>query len=80
MGLERKVGARGQVTIPKEFREKECIRGGDIVEFEDRDGEIVLKKVERGEDLKEAYVEMAKRDLEVHEEWRHVSREADTEF
>lgn len=77
MSFERRVGERGQVTIPKEFRDEEGLRAGDTVEFEDRDGEIVIKKVERTEELKEAYTEMAERDLEVHEEWKHASKEAD---
>lgn len=39
--------SKGQVTIPKRFREALRLRGGDSVVFELRDGEVVLKKHER---------------------------------
>lgn len=39
-----KVTAKGQVTIPKEVREKLGIHPGDDVEFKERDGVVVLKK------------------------------------
>lgn len=39
-----KVTAKGQVTIPKEIREKLGIHPGDDVEFEERDGTVILKK------------------------------------
>lgn len=72
----RKVGERGQVTIPKEFREKEHIHGGDIVNIRDEDGKIIIEKETREEELKEAYQRMADRDKQVNEEWESASREA----
>lgn len=43
--MNRKVTDRGQVTIPKSLRTSLGIRPGDRVEFEERDGTIVLRKV-----------------------------------
>ena len=40
-----KVGERGQITIPKEIREKFAIRPKSEVEFEIVGSSIVLKKV-----------------------------------
>ena len=42
-----KVGERGQVTIPKEIREKFGIRPNAEVSFEVVNGSIVLKKAAR---------------------------------
>ena len=73
----RKVGDRGQVTIPKNIREKENIKGGDRLEFSKEDGEIrIRKKKDLDQELKEAYRESTDRDEKVAEEWRHVSEEA----
>ena len=40
---KRKVGDRGQVTIPKELRDRRGIEGGDEVEFVEVNDEIILK-------------------------------------
>lgn len=37
-----RVGAKGQVVIPKPLRDRAQLQPGDEVEFELRDGEIVL--------------------------------------
>jgi len=37
-----RVGERGQVVIPKRVRDQAGIRPGDQVDFEYRDGEVVL--------------------------------------
>jgi AbrB family looped-hinge helix DNA binding protein len=39
-----KVGAKGQVVLPKELRERHGIRPGDEVVFDDADGEIVVRR------------------------------------
>lgn len=73
----RKIGERGQVTIPKDIREKENIVGGDRVEFVNEDGEIrIRKKEDLNEKLRDAYTESDERDEEIAEEWKHVSKEA----
>lgn len=72
----RTVGDRGQVTIPKEFRESENIRGGDEVVVEREDGALVIRKAITEDTLKEAYRRTADRDQEVAEDWSGASREA----
>lgn len=72
----RTVGDRGQVTIPKEFRQSENIQGGDEVVVEREDGSLVIRKAITEADLKEAYRRTADRDQQVAEEWAGASREA----
>lgn len=43
-----RVGEKGQVTIPIEFREALGLHAGSEVEFERRDGELVLRKTAGG--------------------------------
>ncbi|GAB4418108.1 MAG: hypothetical protein OHK0032_14150 [Thermodesulfovibrionales bacterium] len=38
---------KGQVTIPKPFRERLHIKEGDSIDFEIREGILILKKIER---------------------------------
>lgn len=40
-----KVGERGQITIPKRLRRNLGIRAGEAVEFEQRDGALVVRRV-----------------------------------
>jgi len=75
--VTRKVGERGQVTIPKDIREKEGIRSGDEVEFHDEDGEVTIEKKEDLEErLKEGYKAMAEKSREMSEEMLNASSEA----
>ncbi len=39
------VAERGQVTIPKRFRDRLGIRPGTIVDFEENSGRLILAKV-----------------------------------
>ena len=41
-----KVGAKGQVVLPKEIRERHGIEPGDEVLFDDLDGRISVRKAE----------------------------------
>ena len=41
-----KLSSKGQITIPREIREKLGIKPGDLVAYEARDGEVILKRVE----------------------------------
>lgn len=46
-----KVTRRGQTTIPEEFRRKYGIREGDYLLVEDENGRIVIRTIEKLEDL-----------------------------
>ena len=77
MAATRKVGERGQVTIPKDIRDEENIQSGDEVEFYNENGELVIKKKENLEErLKEGYKAMAEKSREISEEMIGVSSEA----
>lgn len=78
-----KVGAKGQVVLPKELRERHGIRPGDEVVFDDADGEIRIRRAKtkaqileelrgslRGSNILEEYMAEKQRDRE-REERRH---------
>ena len=44
MGAHSKVTRNFRVTIPKAVREHMGVKAGDLVSFEFRDGELVLKR------------------------------------
>lgn len=46
-----KVSTRGQVAVPKEVREKLSIKEGDTILFEEREGEVFIRKVKNFFDL-----------------------------
>jgi len=71
----RKVGKRGQVTIPKSIRNKENIKGGDKVEIFEKNGEIIIKTIDKTEELKEAYQEMSKQSKKISEDMLTASKE-----
>lgn len=78
MGSEtRKVGARGQVTIPKELRERLGIHGGDEVVVREEEGKIVIEASVLEERLAEGYRRRAETAKDLEEEMAEVSREAD---
>lgn len=72
----RTVGARGQVTIPKELRDRLGLEGGDEVVVREEEGRIVIDPPVTEETLAEGYRERARRDQGVAEEMSGVSREA----
>lgn len=74
---ERKVGERGQVTLPKELREKLGIRGGDEVLVHEEDGKIIIEKPLSREELAEGYRRRAAESEALAEAMDGVSREAD---
>jgi AbrB family looped-hinge helix DNA binding protein len=43
-GMTYRVGPKGQVVLPKAIRDRHGIQPGDLVEVEDLDGEIVVRK------------------------------------
>lgn len=73
----RRVGERGQVTLPKELREKFDISGGDEVEIREDSGKIVIERPITRDDLAAGYQARAEQLRELHEEMDGVSREAD---
>jgi len=79
-GDRRKVGERGQVTLPKKLREQFDIRGGDEVVVRDEDDRIVIEKPVTRDDLAEGYRRRADRDRKIAESFNVVSREADEEL
>ncbi|MBI5446915.1 MAG: AbrB/MazE/SpoVT family DNA-binding domain-containing protein [Deltaproteobacteria bacterium] len=44
--LTSRISAKGQVTIPKEVREELDLGPGDLVEYELREGVVVLRRLE----------------------------------
>ena len=42
--MKATVSEKGQVTIPKKLRERLGIRSGDVLDFEERAGELVAHK------------------------------------
>jgi AbrB family looped-hinge helix DNA binding protein len=75
-GERRKVGERGQVTIPKELRERFGIEGGDDVVIREEAGKLVIERPVTREELAEGYRQRAKRSLELADELADVSTEA----
>jgi AbrB family looped-hinge helix DNA binding protein len=73
----RTVGERGQITLPKAFREAYDIRGGDEVVVRDTDGRLVIEKSVTAEGLAEGYRQRAERDAALADELEGVSSEAD---
>lgn len=73
----RTVGERGQVTLPKELRDRFDIQGGDTVIVRETDGQIVIEKPVTRSDLADGYRRRSDRDARLAEEHAHVSNEAD---
>ena len=75
------VGERGQVTIPKDIRDKEGIKPKDKVIVKIEDDKVVVEKAlskkQKEALMAEGYKKMAKADKEIEEEWKYVSKEAD---
>lgn len=45
--VRAKLSARAQTVIPREVRERLGVGPGDSIEFEEKDGEIVVRAVRR---------------------------------
>ena len=59
----RIVGKKGQVTIPKDIRDKFGIKEGTKVVFEVRGDEIVIKPEKSGKDFVEDWCSIVRRKL-----------------
>ncbi|MFH0954707.1 MAG: AbrB/MazE/SpoVT family DNA-binding domain-containing protein [Candidatus Micrarchaeota archaeon] len=75
------VGERGQITIPKSIRQKEGLRSKDLVVVRIEDNRIVIVKTRNKKQLEkemaEGYQKQAKLALEMEDEWKYASKEAD---
>jgi AbrB family looped-hinge helix DNA binding protein len=70
------VGERGQITIPKEIRERENIKPNQLLKITDAFGEISIKKTSRisGEDLIEKALFKAHGKITM-KDWDDIQRE-----
>jgi len=75
-GERRKIGKRGQVTIPKELRERFGIKGGDDVLIHEEAGKLVIERPVTREELAEGYRQRAQQTRELADELEGVSTEA----
>ena len=75
------VGERGQITIPKEIRDKEGIKAKDRVVVKTENNRIVVEKAlgkkEKGRLMAEGYKKMAAADEKITREMKFASKEAD---
>ena len=76
----RKVGERGQITIPQSLRERFGIRGGDEVVIREERGKLVIERPVTREDMVEGYRKRAARSSELAEEMEGTSTEADEQL
>lgn len=51
MIIAAKISTRGQVAVPRAVREKLSIKEGDTILFEEKDGEVYIRKVKNFLDL-----------------------------
>ena len=79
-GERRKIGKRGQVTIPKELRERFGIEGGDDVLIHEEAGKLVIERSITREELAEGYRQRAQRTRELADELAGVSTEANQDL
>jgi AbrB family looped-hinge helix DNA binding protein len=75
-GKERRVGERGQVTLPKELREKFDIHEGDEVIIHEENRKITIEKSVCRDELAEGYRQYAAASEVLEEEMTGVSRES----
>lgn len=73
---KRKIGERGQITIPKELRERHGLKRGEEITIRETDDEIVLKPPTDEERLAEGYRKHADRSRTLAEEMENASTEA----
>jgi antitoxin PrlF len=53
--MKATVSEKGQVTIPKRLRDRLGIRPGQVLDFEERAGELVARKTAAGEGVRSLY-------------------------
>jgi AbrB family looped-hinge helix DNA binding protein len=72
---KRKVGERGQITIPKDVRDRRGIEAGDEVTLVESDGAVMIKLSPDEERLAEGYQKRADRSRELTNEMEDASAE-----
>lgn len=72
---KRKIGKRGQVTLPKEIREELNLKDGDEISIHEKNGKIIIEKPISREDLAEGYRRRSERAKKIQEEMKHTSKE-----
>ncbi|SDR43383.1 AbrB/MazE/SpoVT family DNA-binding domain-containing protein [Natronobacterium texcoconense] len=75
-GERRKIGERGQITIPKQLREALDLRGGDEVLVREEGEKIVIERPISREDLAEGYQKRTRQQQEIVDEMRGTAQEA----
>lgn len=53
--MKSRVTERGQITIPKKFRERLGIRPGQIVDFQEEEGRLVITRQHASDPLDEVF-------------------------
>jgi antitoxin PrlF len=53
--MQTVISERGQVTIPKPLRDRLGLRPGSVLDFEERQGELVARKVSARDPVDEVY-------------------------
>jgi AbrB family looped-hinge helix DNA binding protein len=71
----RVVGKKGQVTIPKEIRERFGLKDGSKVSFEVKEDEIVIKPEKSGKDFVEEWCSIVKNKLDKPIDLRRLKEE-----
>ena len=74
---KRRVGDRGQVTLPKALHDEFDISGGDEVAIRKESGKIIIEKLVTREDMAAGYRARADQLRELDDEMAGVSQEAD---
>lgn len=73
---KRKVGRRGQVTIPKELRDRREIEPGDEIVFVETDDAIIIQTPADEERLADGYRKHTERARRLANEMEEASSEA----
>ena len=79
-GERRKIGQRGQVTIPKDLRERFGLESGDDVVIHEEAGKLVIERAITREQLAEGYRQRAQRTRELADELAGISAEANEDL
>ena len=75
------IGERGQITIPKDIRDKEGLKPRDKIIVKIENNQIIVEKAlskrEKEKLIEEYFKKYSKLEEETAKDWEHVSKEAD---